>query len=385
MSNFVEVLTGVTDPTGALSTAGGIDNAGASAVTRNARDVSEFYYRQGWTDGLPVVPCTDDILAEFLAQTSRDPGEAVLTMPHLNRQCTVREAAVNAIMAGCLPEYFPVVLAAWDSLDALGVGPSGLWQSTTGSAPFLVVNGPVIKKLEINAAGSIFGSGFRANATIGRAIRLATLNVFQLRPHLLDQATQGSPAKYTCCIAENEPENPWNLFHEEYGFSREDSAVTAMLIRGTMYMEARQTSDPVQLLTDFADSLSRTGRASSGQSCLVLSPEHAGVLAGAGWGKPDIRQFLYEHSVRSVEHMDRVGKGGVSRQHGYMVPIDHPDAAVSEGEREPYRFVRSPDDVLIVVAGAYNAGVSTIVEIIAPKKHSGQGRWRTVPVKVEVV
>ncbi|GGH40939.1 hypothetical protein [Microbacterium album] len=377
MSTVVEELDGVVDPTGAPAAAG--EEPGA---LRDARQVAEYYYQRGWTDGLPVAPCTEEAIEQFLARTSRDPDEPVLVMAHLNRMCTVREAAINAIMAGCLPEYFPVVLAAWDSLHALGVGPSALWQSTSGSAPFLVVNGPVIDEIGINAAGNVFGSGFRANATIGRAIRLATLNVFQLKPHLLDQATQASPAKYTCCIGENEPQNPWAPFHEEYGFSREDSTVTAMLIRGTLYMEARHTSDPEQLLADFADSLSRTGR-NAGQSCLVLSPGHARVLAEAGWSKADVREYLRDNAVRPIADMDRAGKGGVSRQRGYLLPIEHPDAMNPGGKREPYRFVRQPEDVFIVVAGADNAGVSTIVEIIAPNSTSGTGRQAPVPVKVE--
>src|SRR5690625_556516 len=289
-----------------------------------AHRLIEASFAAGWTDGLPTVPCTPRLLAQFLERTARDPEEVVFRMAHLNRQCTVREAAVCAVMAGCLPEYFPVVLAALDSLEALGVGPSALWQSTTGTAPLLLVNGPVRHALEINSEGNIFGSGFRANATIGRAIRLITLNVFMLRPHLLDQATQASPAKYTCCIAENEAASPWPAFHEEFGFDSGDSTVTTMLIRGTLYMESRQTSKPEELLNDFVDSIVRTGRilGDGGTTCLVLSPEHARVFGDAGWSKPDVRSYLFERATRTIAELNHVGKGAISSRTRWRVPQD---------------------------------------------------------------
>ena len=173
--------------------------------------------------------------------TDRDPDEILFTMPHLNRRLTVRLAAINAAMAGCLPEYFPVVLAAWEALTAEPYPTRGIWQSTTGTAPLLVVNGPVRERLGFNSQGNVFGSGFRANATIGRAIRLAAINVFGLHPHQLDQATQATPAKYSCCIAENEEESPWEPLHVEHGFAPADSTVTAMVFRSVIHIEARHT------------------------------------------------------------------------------------------------------------------------------------------------
>lgn len=350
----------VLDPTGVPGrSAPGPDLSGLSA-----QDAIEYCFRRGWTDGMPVVPCTEESLARFLAQTDRDPDEVLLEMPHLARRCTVRLAAINAVMAGCLPEYLPVVLAAWDALRALGVGRSALWQSTTGSAPFLLVNGPVAQRIEVNGAGNVFGSGFRANATIGRAIRLTALNVFALRPHLLDQATQGTPAKYSCCIAENEAASPWPGFHEDHGFAREDSTVSAWLIRGSLYLEARHTSSPEQLLYDVVDSAGRTGRlvGTTGAIILVFGPEHARLLAEAGWSKADVQRFVYEHTVRTPEDLDRVGKGAVSRRTRWRVPIDHPDAIEPEEGRTPVHTLGSPESVRVIVAGADNAGVSTILE-----------------------
>lgn len=342
--------------------------AATSSNVDTAQQMIESAFAAGWTDGLPTVPCSPRLLAEFLERTSRDPEEVVMRMTHLNRQCTVREAAVNAIMAGCLPEYFPVVLAALDSLEALGVGPSALWQSTTGTAPFIIVNGPIRNELQINSQGNIFGSGFRANATIGRTIRLITLNVFMLRPHLLDQATQASPAKYTCCIAENEEASPWPAFHEEFGFAANDSTVATMLIRGTLYMESRQTSNPEQLANDFVDSIVRTGRilGDGGTTCLVLSPEHARVFGDANWSKADIRSYIFDHATRTIPELNHVGKGAISRRTRWRVPQDHPDAILPEDPSQPHPVLKNVDAIDILVAGADNAGVSTIVENFGP-------------------
>ncbi|MGO2110075.1 MAG: hypothetical protein ACTH31_00515 [Pseudoclavibacter sp.] len=335
---------------------------------RESADAIEYYTSRGWTDGLPVVPPTQELLEQALAHTSLDPDAILVRMQHLNRALTVREAAFNAVLAGCRPEYLPVVIAAWQALDDYGISRTALWQSTTGTAPFLVVNGPITERLGINSAGNVFGSGFQANATIGRAIRLATLNVFRLRPHLLDQATQGTPAKYTCCIAENEAANPWPSLREERGFAPDESTVAAMLTRGTVFLEARQTSHPEQLLFDIADSASRTGGVvleDVSSICLVLSPEHAQMLHDGGWTKDDIRGFLSELSERDLAHLDLVGKGGHSRATRWRVPVEHSDAIeVDPSAREPLKVLATPGQIEIVVAGADNAGVSTIVETV---------------------
>ena len=229
-------------------------------------------------------------------------------------------------MAGCRPEYFPTVLAAWDAFRAQGIGTSALWQSTTGSAPFLLVNGPVRERIEVNSKGNIFGSGFRANATIGRTIRLTAINAFGLRPGVLDQATQGTPAKYACCIAENEEDSPWPSFAAEHGHDPAESTVTAMVVRSSLHIEGRHTSVPEQLLYDIVDSVARTGSlvVETGSVCLVFGPEHAHLIADAGWSKADVRQFVYDNAVRSPQDLDRVGKGALARQTRWRLPIEHP-------------------------------------------------------------
>jgi hypothetical protein len=337
------------------------------------RAAMEYYARQDWTDGLPVVPVTESYLAEFLATTGKEPGEIVFDMPHLNRTLTVRLAAINAAMAGCLPEFFPVVLAAWEAIVADGYAGRGIWQSTTGTAPLLIVNGPVRSRIGLNSAGNVFGSGFRANATIGRTIRLTAINVFGLHPHLLDQATQGTPAKYTMCIAENEEMSPWPPLHVEHGFDPGDSTVTAMIIRSCVHIEARHTQVPEQLALDITGTIARTGalihRTTS--SLVVLAPEHARLFAVAGWSKDDVRQFIYARAVNSRAELAAVGKEAISQHTRWRLPADHPDAipddASVSGNPDLIPALNSPAAVQLMVAGANNAGVSAVIETFGPR------------------
>ncbi len=335
------------------------------------RRAMEYYFEHGWTDGLPVVPVTESYLAEFLAATSRDPQEVLMPMPHLNRNLTVRLAAINAALAGCLPEYFPVVIAAWEAFLKDGMVSRAIWQSTTGTAPFVVVYGPVRQRIGLNCRGNVWGSGFRANATIGRAIRLGAINALGLRPHVFDQATQGTPAKYSCCIAENEEDSPWPSLAADNGIGPDDSAVSACVIRSVLHIEARHTTAPEQLAADFADSFCRTGALvrSRASGYVVLNPEHARLLDKAGWTKQDLRQAIMEHGFRSYRQLAAAGKEAIAGGTGWRLPADHPDATAQtppEDPDSPVQLILSPDAVHIVVAGAPNAGVSSVVETFGP-------------------
>jgi hypothetical protein len=330
------------------------------------RKAIEYYAEKGWTDGLPVVPVTESYLKEFLSTTTRDPAEVVLPLPHLNKSLTVRLAAINAALAGCLPSYFPVVLAAWDALLADGMVSRAIWQSTTGTAPFIVVNGPVRTAIGVNCRGNVFGSGFRANATIGRAIRLGAINGLGLRPHVLDQATHGTPAKYVCCIGENEEDSPWAPLHEDHGFAPGDSAVAATVIRSVLHVEARHSTTPQQLAFDFADSLCRTAALvrPNAAGYIVLNPEHARLCDRHGWTKADLAAAICECGVRRYGELKRAGKEAIADGTGWRLPAGHPDALPHEvlPDEEPVRLIATPAAVKIVVAGAPNAGVSSIVE-----------------------
>ncbi|MGH8868212.1 MAG: hypothetical protein ACRDYU_09470 [Actinomycetes bacterium] len=317
---------------------------------RDARAAVEYCFEQGWTDGLPVVPATEADVEEFLATTARDPSEVIGTQEHLRRRVTVAQAAANAVMAGCKPEYFPVVLAAWDALSLERASGGGAWQSTSGPAPLLVVNGPVRSRLGINCAGGVFGPGFRPNATIARALGLIVRNAYRIRPQQLEQSTQGLPGRWSLCLGENEELSPWEPLSVVGGVERGVDAVSAMLIRTCEFVDNRQTEDPEEVLRDLADTLARSGAYVGGKHSsggVVLGPEHAQLLGTAGYSRADVQQRLHELSVRSRADLVAAGKG----EH---VP-ESPD-----GDEQRFPMMPSAHAITLLVAGAANAAMSMV-------------------------
>jgi hypothetical protein len=333
-----------------------------------AQAAIEYCYEQAWSDGLPLVPATRPLVSRFLAQTSRDPGEVIGTLEQVGRDCTVHLAAVNAAMAGCKPEYFPVVLAAFEALMAERAARGGGWQSTSGPAPLIVVNGPVRGELGFNSAGGVFGPGFRPNATVARAIGLIVRNAFGIRPHVLEQATQGIPGRWSICIGENEEESPWEPFCTDGGIPAGTSAVSATLLRTSEFVDNRHSHHAEDVLWDLADTISRTGAQIFREESvgLVLCPEHAQMLAAAGYTKAGVRDWLMERCGRTPADLRRAGKGELSK-------ISPEDEARDPGAIS--RIITSPRQLPVIVAGARNAAISMVVRIF--------GEWSGTAVPVE--
>jgi hypothetical protein len=331
----------------------------------------EYMYERGWSDGLPVVPATRELVDRFLATTSRPADEVIGQLEHLKRQVSVELAAVNAVMAGCKPEYFPVVLAAWDALMAERSTVGGGWQSTSGPAPLIVVNGPVRGRLGFNSTGGVFGPGFRANATVARAIGLIVRNALGVVPHVLEQATQGIPGRWAMCIAENEEESPWEPFSVDGGVAAGSDAVSTTLLRTSEFVDNRNTDDPELLLGDFADTISRTGswlfkHASAG---VVFCPEHAQLLAKAGMSKDDVRTWLLERCGRPKADLARAGKAVRAGNIGAV--RDDTDT----GDFDRFFADNSPKNLPIIVAGARNAGISMVVRVFS--------NWAGIAARIE--
>jgi len=350
--------------------------APAEVDPRAARLAVEYCYERGWSDGLPVLPATREHVERFLAHTSRPPQEVLWRMEHLGRECTVEVAAINAAMAGCLPEYFPVVLAAFEAVMRDRAARGGGWQSTSGPAPLIVVNGPIRHRLGFNCTGGIFAAGFRANATVPRALGLIMRNAFGIVPHVLDQATQGIPGRFSICFGENEEESPWEPLAVETGLPEGTSAVSATLTRTFEFVDNRHTQDPEQLLWDFADTISRTGSlifrtASAG---LVLCPEHAQLLARAGLSKAAVKDWLVQHAGRSEADLRRAGKDAVSDE-GPGVRSASPSPRAPADRLSP--ILTGPRDVPIIVAGARNAAISMVFRVF--------GEWSNSSVAIEEV
>ena len=317
----------------------------------------DYCFEQGWTDGLPVVPPSVERVERMLAWEGRPPETPIAVHPATGYECTVHAAAVNAVMAGCKPEYFPVLVAAFEAMNEPGFNFHGSTASTGGSAPLLIVSGPVADDIGMNADVNLFGPGNRANATIGRAVRLILMNVFRMIPGISDKSTQGNPGKFSFCIAERSRGNPWPLLCEEQDYPEGVSSVTVFAGGGFCNVENHGGNTPEHILGTFADAMANYGCITLGQSVVVLAPEHMRIVAGAGWTRKQAQEYLFAHAWRSIEGMKAVGKHRdieYGKQHGEEGA--HPMA-------DDGKFHRGlgPDDILIVMGGGDAGGHSSFI------------------------
>lgn len=307
----------------------------------------EFCYRQGWTDGLPVVPPTPERVSEFLAYAGHESGDILGTIPPRNRIITAEKVAINAVMAGCLANYMPVIIAAIEAMCQEPFNLHGISATTGGTAPLLIVSGPVAQQLNINGGVNCFGPGVRANATIGRAIRLILMNVGGSIPGILDKACLGHPGKYSYCIAEDEEGNPWEPLGTERGMPQDVSSVTVFAGEAPHYVNSHLSGTGERLVGAIVNTMMGT-MYRGGCWVLVLCPEHVTVFQQEGWNKAQIRQAISERAVRSLAEFKRLN--GL------------PDSDISaKDEQTDYRYTSSPDDVLIVTAGGRAGGFSAII------------------------
>ena len=223
--------------------------------------------------------------------------------------------AVNLALAGCRPAYAPLVRTAMLALCSPHFNLHGVQATTHMAAPLLVVNGPVRTEIGMNAGANVFGSGNRANATIGRAIRLILLNVGGARPGDLDKSTLGHPGKYTFCIAENEEASPWAPYHVEQGYRPEDSAVFCIAAEGPHSVTNHVAHDPEGVLDSIVSAMStiaHNNAVSSGSCAVVIGPEHAATIAAKGWKRSDVRRYLWSHTANTWDDVSFGGRYGRS-------------------------------------------------------------------------
>lgn len=275
-------------------------------------DDSEACFDRGWSDGLPVVPPTEERVYRMLKAVSRDPAEILGDVPPDLVACTVEKVAINAVMAGCKPEYFAVVLATVEAALDPDFGLHGLLATTFFSGPMVIVNGPVRESIGMNWKGNALGQGNRANATIGRALQLVVRNVGGGRPGGVDQATLGNPGKYTFCFAEDES-TPWTTLAEQRGFSRDQSAVTVISADGVQPFVDQISREPDGLVRSMAASLrvvNNIKSAGAPDAIFVVSPEHGRVFDLAGWSKEKTIEALQSELQIPGEELVR-GAGGI--------------------------------------------------------------------------
>jgi hypothetical protein len=277
-------------------------------------DEFEAMVARGWSDGLPVVPPTEERVHAMLAGTSRAPDEAVATVPPDLVECTVEKVAINAVLAGCKPEYLPIVLTAVEAACTDEFNMHGLLATTMSAGPVLIVNGPIAKRIGMNAGGNVFGQGNRANATIGRALQLVVRNVGGGRPGEVDRATFGNPGKVGFCFAEDEEGSPWQPLSVDRGAEPGVDTLTIFPGEGPHTLVDQLARDPESLARTFAASLRAIYNPKSVvafDAILAVSPEHGRVFREAGWDKAQLRARLQELLMIPGAELVR-GAGGIA-------------------------------------------------------------------------
>lgn len=257
--------------------------------------VNRLFYQRGWGDGLPIVPPTEDLVKAMLKCTDMGPDEDVGLIEPMKGRATVTKIAVNAVMAGCRPEYLPVVIAAVTVIADPDFSLLGVSTTTNPDTPMIIVNGPITKQLDINAGTNALGRGREANATIGRALHLVAQNIGGSKPGITDLSCLGQPGEFAMCLAENEEKNPWGTLHTELGYPRDANVVTAVAAEGIHSILGIGWDDEgyLSLVSDHLASLDRSARP---VFLLIIAQDTAAMLARKGWTKDSIRKFIFDHA-----------------------------------------------------------------------------------------
>ncbi|HEV8142134.1 MAG TPA: hypothetical protein VGQ77_04705, partial [Methylomirabilota bacterium] len=263
----------------------------------DAAAANELFQQNGWTDGLPIVPPTEDAVRRFVDAVKLAPDDVVGVEPVRRRRITAEKVAIAVVMAGGLPDYMPVIVAIVQAMCVPEFGLHGSTASTGGSAPFIVVNGPIRTAIGMNATHNVLANGNRANATIGRTIRLLIVNALGGIPGQLDRSTLGHPGTFTFCIAEDEEDSAWLPLSTERGIAGGASAVTVMAAESPHQVMNDWTRDPRELLTTYVAAIRAnmlTYSIWAGNYALVVPKQHRHVLTAAGFSKKDIREFVFD-------------------------------------------------------------------------------------------
>ena len=319
----------------------------------SVEDVYEEFYQlacdEKWTDGLPVIPPTPKRIEEFLATLARDPDEVMFIMPPRKGPCTLRGIAANAVMAGCMPEYFPTVVAAVEALND-PMFPLGTLVGLRPETPFYLINGPIRDKIGLNSGRGCLGPGWRANATIGRAMRLVMINIGGFSPGGYSRTCFASPLQYTFCAGEDEAESPWDPFHVDRGFDKNQSTVSVFRVTSYIGMLAPLDWDqsPEGLLQHTGlgmTSLGNTALYANALSPMVLfNPERAQLLADAGISKEKAKEMIWEYSLLPVSNFRPSD-----------VPFLEKKGRIANGK---VSLVNSPEDIFLCVMGG--TGIHTV-------------------------
>jgi len=322
-----------------------VDRAATFEAPDDVEAINRVYRERRWSDGLPIIPPTVERVERMLRDTRRARHDVVARVAPGYGAATMERIAVNAVMAGCDPEYFPVLVAATEAVADPAFNLQGIQATTNPVAVWVILNGPIVKRLGINAGFNCIGQGVWANATIGRAMRLILQNIGGALPGEMDRATHGQPGKYSFCCAENEEGSPWDPLHIERGFAAGESTVTVVGAEGTMNMNTH-SKDAQELVRVIAETIIHPPSneyVHGGEPWLLLSPEHAEVFRRGGLTKVQLKRALWEASKMPAGRFStkELQRARDSRTHelGELAPAT------------PVPVSPRPEDVQIVVAG----------------------------------
>ena len=325
--------------------------------------VQEHFHANGWSDGLPIVPPTAEAVAACLDWALLPRDHVVGVEPVRERTITAEKVAINAVMAGCLPSHFPVVVTAVTAMLAEPFLLHGATASTGGCAILVIVNGPIRSEVGMSATFNAVGPSDRASTCVGRAVRLVLGNLLEVRPGEIDRSTLGHPAKISFCIAEDEEHTPWRSLAAERLGDPDASAVTVMAAMGPRQVMNEWTTHPPEILDTFVAEIRANMRHYSiwgGDYAIVVPPQLRAHFDAAGWSKADIRAYVFEHARVRRREWAGVGKA---------------NAVGDKGDRE-YAALTSPDDLLVIAAGGPAGGFGVVI----PPWLGGKSRAVTMPV-----
>ncbi len=342
-----------------------------SASTLHARRVAfddpaalqEHFHAQGWTDGLPVVPPTPELVAACLDWALLPPDHLIGVEPVRGRTITAEKVAINAVMAGCLPMHFPVVVTAVTAMLDERFLLHGATASTGGCGVLVVVNGPIRQEIGMSSSFNAVGPSDRASTCIGRAVRLVLGNLLEVRPGEIDRSTLGHPGKISFCIAEDEEHTPWASVSAERVGDPHASAVTVMAAMGPRQIMNEWTTDPAEILDTYVAEIQSNMRNYSiwaGNYAMVVPPQLRAHFDDAGWSKADIRRYVFDRARIRRSEWAAVGKA---------------KAVAEKGDRE-YAALTSPDDLIVIAAGGPAGGFGAVI----PPWLGTKSRAVTVPV-----
>jgi hypothetical protein len=321
------------------------DNPQRITFKGTLEEVNRFFYQRGWTDGMPIIPPTEEAVKEMLTGTDLPPDHLLGKLQSRNGKATVEKIAVNAVMAGCLPTYLPVLIAGTINLIESELGFAGYttFGFSTGSwAPFWTINGPIRNDINVNNSSGAFSPGNIANATIGRAMGLIIKNIGGVRKGVEDMGTMGNPMKYALVLAENEEASPWEPLHVELGYQKEDSTIT-LSFPNSYCQHIPYTADADGILRSLVDNMPRGMRYN-----IVITPTHAKNLYREGYDKAKVKKYITDHKLVTTARMQTM-----------LVTTARQTGKGSETEFVP--LIEDPRFIRVIVGGGPGAFIAHLV------------------------